>query len=379
MNNTNASPPPPLKAQNLPLGRTLGFCLFLLLLPLFFSDCSLITGPSATSTDTTPPTLTNHSFTIYETNALGSLVGTVKASDNVGIATYEIVSGDEGEAFAIDNSGRITIAADLDYEKTSDYSLGLRVADAAGNPANATVNIEVIKVDSSPPIITNHHFSILEDATNGTVVGRVRATDNEGVTSYAITAGNTDTAFAIDNNGLLITAAAIDYETSSNYSLTVQVADNAGNTSNATITINVILVDKVAPTITNQAFTIGDDASVGDLLGRVSATDNVGVTAYAITAGDDASVFAISNTGEITTAKALDAADGNYNLTVEVADAADNKSNATITINVTDKTDPVITNQAFTIGDDASVGDLVGRVKCYRQCGSNRLCYHRRG
>ena len=48
----------------------------------------------------------------------------------------------------------------------------------------------------------------------------------------------------------------------------------------------------------------------------------MGVTAYAITAGDEAAVFAISNTGELTTAKALDAADGNYSLTVEVADAA---------------------------------------------------------
>ena len=65
------------------------------------------------------------------------------------------------------------------------------------------------------------------------------ATDNDRITNYAITAGNTSNTFAISNNGLLTTANTIDYESISNYSLTIEVVDGAGNTASNTVTVTI--------------------------------------------------------------------------------------------------------------------------------------------
>ena len=87
-------------------------------------------------------------------------------------------------------------------------------------------NSITITVDATAPTTSNHTFSLDENVATGTAVGTVVATDSGGISGYTITAGNTSNAFAIDNNGVITTAAAIDYEIKSNYSLTVQVADN---------------------------------------------------------------------------------------------------------------------------------------------------------
>ena len=83
------------------------------------------------------------------------------------------------------------------------------------------------EVDQEAPSISNHTFSIIENVPFGSEVGRVIATDNVAVTAYNIISGNVGDAFSIDNNGLLTTAGAIDYDDVSNYRLTVQALDAA--------------------------------------------------------------------------------------------------------------------------------------------------------
>lgn len=93
---------------------------------------------------------------------------------------------------------------------------------------------------TSPVILSNQVFTLFENVSNGTLVGTVTASDDSGtVTSYAITRGNVKTAFDIDNNGNLTTASAIDYESISNYALTVEVQDAAGNAASAIVSISI--------------------------------------------------------------------------------------------------------------------------------------------
>ena len=102
--------------------------------------------------------------------------------------------------------------------------------------------------DTIIPVITNHSFTVAEDAIIGTVIGAVRASDDIAVISYRITASNTGYAFSINTNGQLKTIMGLDYDTTPRYSLIVEVADAAGNASNATIAINITDVD-AAPII----------------------------------------------------------------------------------------------------------------------------------
>ena len=98
--------------------------------------------------------------------------------------------------------------------------------------------------------LADEGYRIDENSANGTEVGTVRALDIDGnALSYSITAGNTGTAFAIDNNGLITVnnSAVLDFETSPTFTLTVQVADGFGGTDSDSITINLNNVNE-APT-----------------------------------------------------------------------------------------------------------------------------------
>ena len=300
----------------------------------FIATCQTdnLTGPKG---DITPPTITNHTFSVDENVSNNTLVGTVVATDNEGITSYAITAGNTNTAFAIDNTGQLTTAASLDYLTTSNYSLMVEVADAAGNTASNIITINVNDIDSVSPVITNHTFSIDEDVAINTLVGTVIATDNGEIASYTITSGNTGNTFAIDNTGRLTTATNLDYETTSNYSLTVEVADAADNTASNTITINVNDIDDTPPVITNHTFSVADNVAINTLVGTVLATDNEGITSYTITSGNTGNAFAIDNTGRLTTATNLDyETTSNYSLMVEVADAASNTARATVIVNL---------------------------------------------
>ncbi len=88
----------------------------------------------------------------------------------------------------------------------------------------------------------SYAFTIAENAAVAAAVGRVAATDPDAgdALTYAITAGNTGGAFAIDaSSGALMVAAALDHETTASYTLTVQASDGNGKSATATVTATV--------------------------------------------------------------------------------------------------------------------------------------------
>jgi hypothetical protein len=86
-------------------------------------------------------------------------------------------------------------------------------------------------------------WTLDENSANGVSVGTVSATDPEqGAMSYAIRSGNADGAFAIDATTGEITvanSAALDYETTPSFSLTVAAIDEFGAYAEATVTIDL--------------------------------------------------------------------------------------------------------------------------------------------
>ena len=69
--------------------------------------------------------------------------------------------------------------------------------------------------------------------------------------TYSITAGNDAGKFTINSStGVITTAAALDYETTTSYTLTVTATDSFGNASTTTQTVNVTDVNEVVESIT---------------------------------------------------------------------------------------------------------------------------------
>jgi VCBS repeat-containing protein len=96
------------------------------------------------------------------------------------------------------------------------------------------------------PAINLQSFSLPENSPNGTVVATVQASDPDAgqTLSYSIVAGNTGGAFAINpatGEVTVANSAALNFEVTRTFVLTVQVIDN-GNpplSNLATVTINL--------------------------------------------------------------------------------------------------------------------------------------------
>lgn len=97
------------------------------------------------------------------------------------------------------------------------------------------------------PVVSPASFSVSEDASLGTLVGTVEATDANGDDlTFSIAAGNVGGAFAIDpDTGEITVAAALDYETTPSYTLTVVATDPGSLYGSASISIAVLDVPEV--------------------------------------------------------------------------------------------------------------------------------------
>ncbi|MCP4471262.1 MAG: cadherin repeat domain-containing protein, partial [Gammaproteobacteria bacterium] len=251
---------------------------------------------------------------------------------------------------------------------TTSYSLTVSVSDGT-NTGTGTITVTLSNVNDNDPVVTAATFEIAESATNGTAVGTVVATDPDPGTSFsawAITAGNTGTAFAIDGSSGDITVndgTQLDYETTSSYTLTVRVSDGT-LTGTGTITVDLDDVNET-PVVTEATLTVDEDADIGTNIGTAAAIDPDGnsLSGWKIIAGNTDDAFDIvSSSGEITVAQALDyETTSSYSLTVEVSDST-LKGIGTITVDLNNlnDNDPVVTAATFTIAESATNDTAVG-------------------
>jgi c-di-GMP-binding flagellar brake protein YcgR len=343
--------------------------------PAFTSSAPLKTTLTTVSVNEAP-VINNQTFSVLEGSANGTFVGKVIASDP-DVLNYSIISGNTSDAFAINSStGDITVKTStvLDYEALSTYALTVKVQDNGTGALSGSATITINLTDKNEtPNISNQSFSVIEASPNGTVIGKIIASDPDAdVLTYSIVSGNTSDAFAVNATTGTITvntSTALNYEMVSSYALTIKVQDNGALSNSATITIN--LIDKnEAPIINDHTFSIKESSTNGAVVGTVSASDPDGdLLTYSIVSGNNSDVFAINAaTGVLTvkTASALNCESlPSYALTIKVQDngVGTLSNSATITINLTDKNQtPLISDQTFSISEKISNGSIVGKV-----------------
>ena len=309
------------------------------------------------------PVIAAQSFSLDENSANATSVGTVVASDaDVGdVLTYAITAGNGSGTFAIDaNTGAITVADNtaLDFETTPSFPLTVSVTDN-GIPnltSSAIVTINVNDLNEAPSI-ADQSFNILEDSANGTVVGTAAGTDPDGTApnntlSYAITAGNTGGAFAIDGNGqITVATSAAIIVANAPFNLTVTVTD--GGTPNlsatAAVTVSVTHVNHEPSFTPGADVNANEDAGAQSVAGWATAIDdgdgNTQVLTFNITGNTNAALFSTPPavdplTGNLTFTSAPDA-NGSASITLELMDDGgtasggnDTSPPATFTINV---------------------------------------------
>lgn len=156
---------------------------------------------------------------------------------------------------------------------------------------------------NGPPSVADATVLLIENSANGTVVHTVSAADPEGdVLTYAITSGNRNNAFVVNNDGVITVSnsSQLDFETSPVFVLTVQVTDGK-QSAEARVTINLQDINE-APSLEDAIITIAQNLPTGTMVYKfVSVDPDVDDTSvFSIEAGDPNSAFMLNeNAGEL--------------------------------------------------------------------------------
>ena len=152
------------------------------------------------------------------------------------------------------NMGAISLksTADIDFDDPKKNSFVLNIeATTEGITTHLVLRVKVTEADqvsdTIPPVFTypaaksSFSFEVPENASSGTTISTIRATDNvSSMLRYSLL-GDHSTDFSIERDGRLRVAgvASLDRSARSSYMLTVRVADEANNTAEAAINIRV--------------------------------------------------------------------------------------------------------------------------------------------
>jgi hypothetical protein len=189
------------------------------------------------------PIVLDATFILAENSANGTVLGTIEASDADGdTLTYSIRSGNTNAAFGLDASTGSLVVTNhlaLDFETISTFSLLVQVSDGVlSDSATITINLTDVEegsITNEPPTIPSTiynlaaRFLLLENSTNGTVLGTIEATDPDGDTlTYSIERGNDGEPFSLDSESGVLTlsnSSVLDYKTTPTFILFVKASD----------------------------------------------------------------------------------------------------------------------------------------------------------
>ena len=241
-----------------------------------------------------PPQFLNSlpsNFSIRENSTVGTFIGRLIAVDEDEPNTrnsrinYTIVDGSGTDVFNLNpTSGDLTIASELNFENTSQYSLEIAASDAGSPSMNTTrsFTIYVVDIDDNVPLFVQNtfQFEIVENNPRGAFIGRVIANDldpHNRTIGYRFAAPSP--LFAIDRDTGRITArVSLDREqVQPQYILEVQTFyqdDPANSIDVADVVVTVIDVNEVGVIIHSfDLGTVNENVAEGTMVGRINATD----------------------------------------------------------------------------------------------------------
>lgn len=326
------------------------------------------------------PVVAEQTFNLYEHKAVGSVVGTVAASDlDTAKAftqhVFSSVGGDE-DMFKIDANGQITSLKEFDYEtEEKTYTLVVKVADKADPTLFVTETMTInIKNVNENPVVATEELKVDENSKNGTVVGTIEATDPDGDDlTYELVGSSA--AFTVTPEGSVVVkdGSKLDFESKSSETITVKVSDPNGGSATKEITVKINDVNE-APVIDPQTIVVPENAKPNTPVGQVFATDpdkkpEYSTLTYELVGKSD--VFDVTPEGRVILKDTLDyetipvytikvsVTDGTYSDTATVTIQVSNvKESSNITITSIDSDDtrwPIKNDTAYINRDFADI------------------------
>ena len=259
--------------------------------PPLYSSCVVIVTVTAANNNAPQFSQPFYSFDVVEGTAVGTVIGTVTASDSdIGenaVISYSI-TGSHQDVFSVDPmSGNLKVAKFIDREAVEIFILNVSASDS-GDPsmtAHVEVYVNVLdRNDNAPQFKPSlYSVSVSEGTAAHSSIETVSATDKDfgtnALLTYTILSGNNDRTFSIYSNGTIYNIKEFNREKRSSYFLTIMARDQAVPvaaqlSSTATVTVNIVDVNDNNPYFISSNIThISEHATTGDIVTTVMVAD----------------------------------------------------------------------------------------------------------
>ncbi|XP_071254521.1 protocadherin gamma-A11-like isoform X12 [Salvelinus alpinus] len=228
---------------------------------------------------------------VMENAPKSTYITNVNASDadsgSNGYITYSLsnLKGNLADILTInENTGILSVAGLIDYEKDKKYELRIEAKDQGGLTDSSKVIVEVIDVNDNAPVISVMSFTspISEDSPPGTTIGIINVKDVDSGENGQVSCNlDQNIPFKIKSNlrnyYTLVTDAVLDRESVLEYNITV-VATDAGSpplSSRRTFHLKVSDVNDNAPVFPHGVYNsfVAENNSPGVSILTVRAKD----------------------------------------------------------------------------------------------------------
>ena len=343
----------------------------------------IVTVVVVDTNDNAPVFTSAATATVVENTAASTVVYTTTRTDGDATAAFRNVSysikagvGDGAKVSIDAATGAVTLLAPADYETKTSYLIVV-VADDGVNRAERIVTLNVIDANDNAPLITSAATgSVTENAATTTAIytgvridADVTAAFRQVIWSIKPAVGDAAMVAIQSTTGVVTLRASADYETKTSYVFTV-VASDGLNTTEKSVTLNVVDVNDNAPLITSGATgSVTENAATTTVIYTATRTD-ADVTAafrqvtYSVkpAVGDAARVAINASTGAVTLLAAADyETKASYLFTIIASDGL-NATEQAVTVYVNDVNDnaPVITSATTgTVVENAATSTVI--------------------
>ena len=327
-----------------------------------------------------PPTIADQAFDLEENQQAGFEIGQLLADDQDGDnLVYDLIADGIDEVFTLSESGLLSVLNEdiLNFEDTTFFEFEVRVSDGLlADSAKITINILDI---NDFPVVEDQEFTIEENSPNGTIIGEIQATDEDGDALIYDVQGDGDFALDLSETGILSISDStwFDFESfrSGFIEYDLRIEDGREGFANSLLKINLLDVNDipvVETAIEDQTFEEGFGTATIDLeepFATVFVDDDGDELTFTVGSSDE-SVVTVFEADKILTITEIGVGSATVTVTADDGNGGTATDEFAITVNKVNDP-PAIADQAFDLEENQQAGFEIGQLLADDQDGDN--------